>query len=57
MRWDPNQYAKYADERGRPFLELLDRIGADCAPPGRRPRLRPRHADDAARRPLARARR
>jgi trans-aconitate 2-methyltransferase len=26
--WDPNQYLKYADERGRPFAELVARVGA-----------------------------
>jgi trans-aconitate 2-methyltransferase len=30
MRWDPQQYARYGDERGRPFLDLLARIGADA---------------------------
>lgn len=29
MRWDPTQYARYADERGRPFLDLLSRVRAD----------------------------
>jgi trans-aconitate 2-methyltransferase len=29
MRWDPAQYARYADERGRPFLDLIARIGHD----------------------------
>jgi trans-aconitate 2-methyltransferase len=29
VRWDPQQYGRYADERGRPFLDLVDRIGAD----------------------------
>ena len=29
MKWDPAQYLSRADERGRPFLELVDRIGAD----------------------------
>jgi trans-aconitate 2-methyltransferase len=33
MRWDPAQYSRYADERGRPFIELLARI--DCAAPRR----------------------
>jgi trans-aconitate 2-methyltransferase len=33
MRWDPAQYSRYADERGRPFLDLLARI--DCAAPRR----------------------
>lgn len=28
MHWDPNQYVRYADERGRPFAELLARVGA-----------------------------
>ncbi len=27
--WDPDRYLKYADERGRPFVELLARVGAD----------------------------
>jgi len=26
--WDPDHYLTYADERGRPFVELLARIGA-----------------------------
>jgi trans-aconitate 2-methyltransferase len=26
--WDPDRYLTYADERGRPFVELLARIGA-----------------------------
>lgn len=26
--WDPQQYLTYADERGRPFVELLVRVGA-----------------------------
>jgi len=26
--WDPDRYLTYADERGRPFLELLARVGA-----------------------------
>jgi trans-aconitate 2-methyltransferase len=30
MRWDPEQYGRYADERGRPYLDLLARIGADA---------------------------
>jgi trans-aconitate 2-methyltransferase len=29
VRWDPTQYSRYADERGRPFLDLLARIGAE----------------------------
>jgi trans-aconitate 2-methyltransferase len=28
MRWDPEQYGRYADERGRPFLDLLARVRA-----------------------------
>ena len=28
-RWDPDRYLTYADERGRPFVELLARIGAE----------------------------
>ncbi|MSZ77590.1 MAG: methyltransferase domain-containing protein, partial [Actinobacteria bacterium] len=27
--WDPERYLTYADERGRPFVELLARVGAD----------------------------
>lgn len=27
--WDPVQYGRYADERGRPFHELVARVGAD----------------------------
>lgn len=27
MRWDPAQYARFADERRRPFVDLLARIG------------------------------
>ena len=26
--WDPERYLAYADERGRPFVELLARVGA-----------------------------
>jgi trans-aconitate 2-methyltransferase len=26
-RWDPEQYLRYGDERGRPFTELLARVG------------------------------
>jgi trans-aconitate 2-methyltransferase len=29
--WDPGQYLRYADERGRPFADLLGRIGAETA--------------------------
>jgi trans-aconitate 2-methyltransferase len=28
VQWDPEQYARYADERARPFLDLLQRVGA-----------------------------
>jgi trans-aconitate 2-methyltransferase len=28
MQWDPAQYGKYATERGRPFVDLVTRIGA-----------------------------
>jgi trans-aconitate 2-methyltransferase len=28
--WDPERYLTYADERGRPFVELVARIGADA---------------------------
>jgi trans-aconitate 2-methyltransferase len=31
--WDPDRYLTYADERGRPFVDLLSRIDADD--PGR----------------------
>jgi trans-aconitate 2-methyltransferase len=27
--WDPERYLTFADERGRPFVELLARVGAD----------------------------
>lgn len=33
MRWDPAQYARYGDERGRAFIDLVARI--DCAAPRR----------------------
>ena len=26
--WDPQRYLTYADERGRPFVDLLTRVGA-----------------------------
>ncbi len=29
MPWDPTRYLQYADERGRPFVELLARVRAD----------------------------
>ena len=28
MQWDPQQYVRYADERGRPFIDLVTRIAA-----------------------------
>ncbi len=31
MRWDPEQYLRFADERGRPFGELLARVGSPAA--------------------------
>ena len=30
MRWDPLQYVRYADERGRPFHELVARVRAEA---------------------------
>jgi trans-aconitate 2-methyltransferase len=27
--WDPDRYLAYADERGRPFVDLISRIDAD----------------------------
>lgn len=30
MRWDPGQYLRYADLRGRPFVELTGRIAAEA---------------------------
>ena len=29
MRWDPVQYERFADERARPFLDLVGRVDAD----------------------------
>ncbi len=29
MTWDPDRYLTYADERGRPFVDLVSRIDAD----------------------------
>src|SRR5436305_4815158 len=29
MRWDPDQYLRFADERARPFRELLARVPAE----------------------------
>ena len=28
--WDPERYLTYADERGRPFVDLISRVGADA---------------------------
>jgi trans-aconitate 2-methyltransferase len=28
--WDPDRYLTYADERGRPFVELMARVGAEA---------------------------
>ncbi|KRF19746.1 trans-aconitate methyltransferase [Nocardioides sp. Soil797] len=28
--WDPNQYLTYADERGRPFFDLVNRVRAEA---------------------------
>jgi trans-aconitate 2-methyltransferase len=33
VQWDPEQYTRYADERGRPFRDLIARI--DCPAPRR----------------------
>ena len=30
MTWDPDRYLTFADERGRPFADLVARIGADA---------------------------
>ena len=54
--WDPDRYLTYADERGRPFVELVARVGADRPGHRRRPRLRPRQPDHPAARALARGR-
>jgi trans-aconitate 2-methyltransferase len=35
--WDPGQYLQYADERGRPFFDLIDRIPV-AGFPGAQPR-------------------
>jgi trans-aconitate 2-methyltransferase len=29
VRWDPQQYGQFAQERARPFFDLIDRIGAE----------------------------
>jgi len=31
VRWDPDVYNRYADERGRPFVELLSRVRVESA--------------------------
>lgn len=28
--WDPGQYLSFADERGRPFYDLVSRVGAEA---------------------------
>ena len=40
--WDPDRYLTYADERGRPFVDLLARVGAERPAARGRPRLRAR---------------
>ncbi|MDQ1604395.1 MAG: trans-aconitate 2-methyltransferase [Actinomycetota bacterium] len=30
MRWDPTEYLTFADERGRPFRDLMARVGASA---------------------------
>lgn len=30
VRWDPSRYLQYADERGRPFVDLVARIPSDA---------------------------
>jgi trans-aconitate 2-methyltransferase len=30
MKWDPEQYGKFAGERDRPFVDLVARVGADA---------------------------
>jgi trans-aconitate 2-methyltransferase len=30
MRWDPAQYARYADQRSRPFFDLVAQLGAEA---------------------------
>lgn len=54
-QWDPTQYLRYADERGRPFLDLVGRIRSDadtvvdlgCGPGQLMPVLRERWPDAA----------
>ena len=38
--WDPDVYLAFADHRGRPFFDLLSRVGAESRAPGGRSRLR-----------------
>jgi trans-aconitate 2-methyltransferase len=69
--WDPDRYLTYADERGRPFVELVARIGAakpaavvdlGCGPGNLTALLRERwpeadiHGVDASREMIAKAR-
>lgn len=52
-RWDPAQYLRFADERGRPFVDLVSRIPVratsvvdlGCGPGQLTPMLRSRFAD------------
>ena len=30
VSWNPEQYSRFADDRGRPFFDLLARVGADA---------------------------
>ena len=55
--WDPDRYLVYADERGRPFVDLLARVGADHPGPRRRHRLRARNLTALLARALAGRRR
>ncbi len=53
--WNPSQYLRFADERGRPFVDLVSRIGVDaasvvdlgCGPGQLTPVLRARFPDAA----------
>lgn len=31
MRWDPEQYLRFADDRGRPFVDLVARVPGDAS--------------------------
>ena len=53
MRWDPAQYAKFSDERSRPFFDLVGQIGAVGPGFGGGPGLRLGRADRDAGRALA----